>query len=271
MPASRCDPDEAAEALLERHRRATGREYCVKPLPPSRSIARAAGGDDRIVGRRERDLVEDDEPERPARDVDALPEAHRRDEHGLAARAEARQEQVLGALALDHQRQTSIAAAEARVEAPASRASRCTGRTRRRRSSSRARRCARPPRRRSAGRPARAGRRAGRAPRATRSRRATATTSSPASGGAPRRALAKWQLVPVASVALVQTTVGTRSKRRVAQGRADVDGARAERDAARSHVDPPHDVRHLAVVARRALPCEDALAGRREARSRAAR
>ena len=75
--------DEPPEALLERHRRlrhAVGEEG-VLPLLLQRA---AAGGDHRVGGQREGELVDDHQAERLAGHVDALPEAHGGDEHGVA-------------------------------------------------------------------------------------------------------------------------------------------------------------------------------------------
>src|SRR5204863_6131776 len=57
--------------------------------------------DQRIVGRRERKLVDDHALERLARNVDALPEALRADEHRMRRVEEALHELTLGPLALD--------------------------------------------------------------------------------------------------------------------------------------------------------------------------
>ena len=70
----------------------------------------AAGGHDRIGRHRERELVDDDEAERVAGHVDALPEAHRRDQHGVTVGAKAADQHQLGRVAL-HQRRARHAAA----------------------------------------------------------------------------------------------------------------------------------------------------------------
>src|SRR5262249_2020379 len=62
--------------------------------------AHARGGD-RVVGRRERQLLEDDERQRLAGDVDALPERRRGEEHRAHLGAERVEERGARALALD--------------------------------------------------------------------------------------------------------------------------------------------------------------------------
>ena len=103
MPASFCErirrPKPCLSVIAAR-----AREYCVNPLPPSRPIRAQRAATTGSVGRRERDLVEHDEPQRPAGHVDALPEAHRGDEHRVARCTETDEQHVLRRLALHHER-----------------------------------------------------------------------------------------------------------------------------------------------------------------------
>ena len=62
-----------------------------------------ARGDDRVVGRLERQLVDDDDRERIARHVDALPETLAPQQHGVAGFLETREELVLRCVALHQQ------------------------------------------------------------------------------------------------------------------------------------------------------------------------
>ena len=95
--------DQAAEALLERQRRAR-QLVALERIAVVVADAIDARRGQRIVGDRERDAVHDDQRQRLARDVDALPEALRRQQHRADARAHRRQQHVARALALHQQR-----------------------------------------------------------------------------------------------------------------------------------------------------------------------
>ena len=87
-PKSSLVADQPADALLERDRRLRHLlvEERIAALRADRVEPRL---EQRIVGRRERQLVDDDDAERVALDVDAFPETARAEQHRVARLAEA--------------------------------------------------------------------------------------------------------------------------------------------------------------------------------------
>ncbi len=96
--------DEPPEALLQRQRRARQLER-VERIAALLADAVDARGRQRIVGHRERDAIDHDQRQRLAGDVDALPEALRRQQHRADAVAQLGEQHVARPLALHHQRE----------------------------------------------------------------------------------------------------------------------------------------------------------------------
>ena len=95
--------DQAAEPLLERER--GGRQLDgLERIFAELGARLHAGRDERIGVRRERQLVDDDEPQRIAGHVDAFPERRGSEQHGAGRRAKSIDEARARRIALDEQR-----------------------------------------------------------------------------------------------------------------------------------------------------------------------
>ena len=99
MPA-----DQAAEPLSQLQDR-RGQGVLREPVPSLPRDALATRLDERIARSRERQLVDDEERERLALDVDALPERCGREEDGVDVVAEALQEPLARRVALPQDRE----------------------------------------------------------------------------------------------------------------------------------------------------------------------
>src|ERR687885_158746 len=96
-------PNEPPEALaqLEHGRR---QEVVAEGIPPLGDEPLASRLRERVAWRRERELVDDEERQRLAADVDPLPEGACCEEHGIGLRPEPVEEALPRRVALDEQR-----------------------------------------------------------------------------------------------------------------------------------------------------------------------
>jgi hypothetical protein len=96
--------DQPSEPLPElEHGR--GKRVLGEPVTAAVCDPLAAGLDERVAGRAEGELVDDEERERLALDIDALPERLRGHEDGIDLLAEVLEQALAGCLALDQDRE----------------------------------------------------------------------------------------------------------------------------------------------------------------------
>src|SRR5690606_29238031 len=86
--------------------------------PPSGLESLASCLEDRIGGNRERDLLEDEEPQRIARNIDALPKARGGHQHSCFVGAEGRKKDLFRALSLNPEWSAAESLLELSVQAP---------------------------------------------------------------------------------------------------------------------------------------------------------
>ncbi len=95
-------PDQATHPLLQRKRR-LGQLVVAKRIAARRFEVRDARLHQRVLGRGERQLLDDDESQRFALHVDPLPEARRAEEHRIAQFAKLPQQLLARRAALHEQ------------------------------------------------------------------------------------------------------------------------------------------------------------------------
>src|SRR5487761_2007161 len=99
--------DQPARTLFQRQYRLRQLVF-HEPVAAAAPDALEAGREQRIIGRRERQLVDRDDRQRLALDVDAFPKAPRREQHGVAEFPEPREQGFARRLTLDQHRERRI-------------------------------------------------------------------------------------------------------------------------------------------------------------------